>query len=56
MLTDQWPFRMSYILEVIQDADQRYCCGKKIEEIGDDVTLLDIYEGYLKRTFQLFLL
>ena len=44
LLTDQWPFRISYILEVIEDADQRKSAGKEKEAIGDDVPLLDIHK------------
>jgi len=38
---------MSYILEVIEDADQRVKFGKKDEEIEDTEPLLHIYEGYV---------
>jgi len=45
LLTDQWPFRMSYLLEVIEDSDQRADVGNKIEAIDDDTSLLEIYKG-----------
>ena len=45
LLTDQWPFRLSYILEIIEDADQRKKSGKYGEAIPDDASLLEIYEG-----------
>ena len=45
LLTDQWPFRMSYILEVIEDADQRHAAGMSDEEISDDISLFEIYDG-----------
>ena len=45
LLTDQWPFRLSYILEIIEDADQRKQSGKYGEAIPDDASLLEIYEG-----------
>ena len=44
LLTDQWPFRISYMLEVIEDADQRESAGKKKEAICDKTSLLDIYK------------
>ena len=46
LLTDQWPFRMCYMLQVIEDADQREFCKKQDEVIEDDVTLLEIFERY----------
>ena len=48
LLTDQWPFRVSYMMEIIDDADQREASGKDAEGIDDDVSLLQIYERYAK--------
>nr|CAB3262168.1 uncharacterized protein LOC100178218 [Phallusia mammillata] len=45
VLTDQWPYRMSYLLQVIEDADQRSNSGRRSEVILDQQTLLDIYEN-----------
>ena len=39
VLTDQWPFQMSYILFLIEEADQ-----KQNAKINDGVSLCDIYE------------
>ena len=44
LLTDQWPLRMSYILQVIEDADQRAVSGRREETIDDNVYLLDVYK------------
>nr|XP_002120296.1 uncharacterized protein LOC100178218 [Ciona intestinalis] len=45
VLTDQWPYRVSYLLQVIEDADQRSNAGRRSESIDDDVTLICIYQN-----------
>uniref|UniRef100_H2YLV4 Uncharacterized protein n=1 Tax=Ciona savignyi TaxID=51511 RepID=H2YLV4_CIOSA len=45
VLTDQWPYRVSYLLQVIEDADQRSNAGRRSETIADDVTLMTIYQN-----------
>lgn len=44
ILTDQWPYRTSYILQVIEDASQRYNAGLLDERIPDYWTILEIWE------------
>jgi len=44
VLTDLWPYRMSFIMQVIIDADQRQAAGRKAENILDSLTLFQIYE------------
>ena len=44
ILTDQWPFRMSYILVIIENADHRKSAGRINEAIEDDVSLFDIFK------------
>ena len=44
ILTDQWPYRISFILQIIEDADQRYLAGKKDQYINEDISLLAIYQ------------
>ncbi|XP_076817265.1 uncharacterized protein LOC143462849 isoform X2 [Clavelina lepadiformis] len=46
ILTDQWPFRISYLLQVIEDTDQRFI-HERCEQIADDAPLLDIYKCYV---------
>ena len=52
ILTDQWPYRISFILQIIEDADQRYLAGKKDQAIHEDMSLLEIYR-YVKFLFNL---
>lgn len=47
ILTDQWPYRISFILQIIEDADQRYLAGKKDQEISEDISLLEIYQKHV---------
>ncbi|XP_078492068.1 uncharacterized protein LOC100180590 [Ciona intestinalis] len=47
VLTDQWPYRVSYLLQVIEDADQRSNAGRRSEAIEDNMPLLDIYEKHV---------
>jgi len=47
ILTDQWPYRISFILQIIEDADQRYLAGKKDQAIHEDMSLLEIYRKHV---------
>jgi len=38
VLTEQWPYRMSYILQVIEDADQRAAGARNGEKIPDSIS------------------
>ncbi|CAK8684873.1 unnamed protein product [Clavelina lepadiformis] len=43
ILADQWPYRTSYLLQVIEDADQRTAAGRRSQQIVDSTPLADIY-------------
>ncbi|XP_076810763.1 uncharacterized protein LOC143453352 isoform X2 [Clavelina lepadiformis] len=43
ILADQWPYRTSYLLQVIEDADQRTAAGRRSQQIIDSTPLIDIY-------------
>jgi len=47
ILTDQWPYRISFILQIIEDADQRYLAGKKDQAIHEDMPLFEIYRKHV---------
>lgn len=44
VLTDQWPFRTSFILQIIEDADQREKAGIEKEALPEDCSILEIFE------------
>lgn len=41
---DQWPYRISYILQVVEDLDNRYKAGISETIIDEACTLFEIYE------------
>ena len=43
VITEQWPYRSSYILQVIDDANQREESGLKNECIKAKTSILEIY-------------
>ncbi|XP_077968890.1 uncharacterized protein LOC120344859 isoform X1 [Styela clava] len=49
VLTDQWPYRVSYILQVIDDSDQRRMAKMTNRKIELDAKLSDIYENYVEQ-------
>ena len=44
VMTEQWPYKLSYILQVIDDANQRYIGGLKDQKIDDRKSIFDIYK------------
>jgi len=52
ILTDQWPYRVSFILQIIEDADQRSMAGQKSQKIDDHTSLLKIFENHVRPLLQ----
>lgn len=42
---DQWPYRVSYILQVVEDLDNKRHAGVDEDDvIGESCTLAEVYE------------
>ncbi|XP_039260381.2 uncharacterized protein LOC120336713 [Styela clava] len=52
VLADQWPYRTSYILQVIEDADQRGSAGIEQEKIPDDWTIFEIFQNKVQNEYE----